>query len=107
MSDRAPIDSYDCYAMGLRAPRCNGCKYAELKHRLGDKFLARSTNNGWTNVYELDRGPVTGQSEPLEHYGRPIHWSVSFMSIEHSDECYHWKPPENHDSDRTVRNQKG
>ena len=27
------------YEQGLRGPRCNGCKYAQLKHELGDKFL--------------------------------------------------------------------
>ena len=52
----APIDSSDLYEMGLRAPRCNGCKYAKLKHKLGDKFLSR-IDGGWVAVYELDAEP--------------------------------------------------
>jgi hypothetical protein len=89
----APIDSYDLYAMGLRAPRCNGCEYAKLKWELGDKFLALKDEHGWTNVYELDREPGKGQGEPYEHEGRPVYCRVGFMSIQHSDECYHWQPP--------------
>ena len=88
----APIDSYDCYAMGLRAARCNGCEYAKLKHELDDKFLTKS-ETGWPTVYELDAEPSPGQGEPTEHEGRPIRFRASFMSIGHSDECYHWKPP--------------
>jgi len=88
----APIDSYDLYAMGLRPARCNGCKYAQLKHELGDKFLSMKTDNGWIGVYELDAESVAGQSEPYEHEGRSIRHRVSFMAIGHSDECYHWQP---------------
>lgn len=89
----APIDSYDLYAMGLRAARCNGCKYARLKHELGDKFLRLRNANGWVVVYELDARPHPGQGDPLEHEGRPVRHRASFMSIGHSDECYNWKPP--------------
>jgi hypothetical protein len=89
---QAPIDSYDCYAMGLRAPRCNGCEYAQLKHKLGDRFLSVN-EDGWTAVYELDATPRPGQAE-TEHEGRPIQSRSSFMSIKHSDECYYWKPSE-------------
>jgi len=96
--ERAPIDSYDVYAMGLRAARCNGCEYAKLKHKLGDKFLKLYTDKlytdlGWIAVYELDAEPCTGQGEPLEHQGRPIRHRGTFMGIGHSDECYNWQPP--------------
>lgn len=96
--DPAPIDSYDLYAMGLRAARCNGCKYAQLKHELGDKFLPLHESRGeafprWVTVYELDAQPESGQGEPQEHEGRPIRFRVGFASIEHSDECYNWRPP--------------
>ena len=84
----APIDSYDLYAMGLRAPRCNGCKYAELKWQLGDKFL-RIGNS----VYELDAEPTLGQGEPMEYEGRSIRFHAYFISTEHSDECWHFTPP--------------
>ena len=80
------------YEMGLRGPRCNGCEFAKLKHKLGDKFL-HLQDKGWHDVYELDADPVPGQSEPLEYKGRPIRFRASFMSIGHSDECYHWRPP--------------
>lgn len=86
-----PIDSYDAYAMGLRAPRCNGCKYEQLKHELGDKFLV--LRDGWVNIYELDAEPVPGQGEPYEYEGRSIRHRSGFMSVGHSDECYHWAPP--------------
>jgi len=81
------------YEMGLRGPRCNGCKYARLKYELGNKFLALKGCYGWINIYELDARPASGQSEPLEHEGRPIHHRIGFAGIAHSDECYHWKPP--------------
>ena len=86
-----PIDSYDAYAMGLRPARCNGCKFAKLKHELGDKFLCLTGTMGPT-VYELDAEPLPGQAEPLEYKGHPIRFRAGFMSIDHSDECYHWKP---------------
>jgi len=88
-----PMDSSDMLAMGLRPPRCNGCKFAKLKHELGDKFLHLRGEHGWHDVYELDAEPTPGQGEPLEHEGRPIRFRASFMSIGHSDECYHWRPP--------------
>jgi len=88
----APIDSADLYIMGLRAPRCNGCEYAKLKHRLGDKFLCVCDEEGWFNVYELDAKPIAGQSL-LEYGGHSIRSRISFMSIGHSDECYHWRSP--------------
>jgi len=78
------------YEMGLRGPRCNGCKFAQLKHKLDDKFL-HLVEGGWHSVYEWDAEPVSGQSK-LEHKGRPIRFRASFMSIGHSDECYHWRP---------------
>lgn len=87
----APIDSYDLYAMGLRSARCNGCEFARWKHELGDRCLVLNIS-GWPTVYELDAAPRQGQSEPHEHDGRPIRFHASFMSVEHSDECYHWKP---------------
>ena len=86
----APMDSYDLYSMGLRGARCNGCSYAKLAHELGDKLLV--LRDDWVNVYELDRAPSPGQGEPKEHEGRPILYRAGFMSIGHSDECYHWKP---------------
>ena len=89
-----PIDSYDLYAMGLRSARCNGCRYAQLKHELGDKFLKLYDDHGWISVNELDAEPFPGQREPTEHEGRPIRRHASFMSIGHSDECYNWQPPE-------------
>lgn len=88
----APIDSYDLYARGVRPARCNGCKYAQLKHELGDKLLSLKTDNGWIAVYELDARPVSGQGEPYEHEGRSVRHRVSFMAVGHSDECYHWQP---------------
>lgn len=88
-----PIDSADMLAMGLRAPRCNGCEHARLRWELGNKFLSRN-EAGWVAVYELDAEPAPGQGEPQEHDGRPIRHKSSFMSIGHSDECYGWKPPE-------------
>lgn len=91
--DNAPIDSDDLYAMGLRSARCNGCTYAKLKYELGDKFLSLPVG-GWIAVFELDAQPYPGQAEPLEHDGRPIRNRGGFMSIGHSDECYHWRPPE-------------
>ncbi len=86
-----PIDSYDLYAMGLRPPRCNGCQFARLQHELGDRCFV-SHHNGWTTVYELDAEPVPGQGDPHEHDGRPIRFRSSFLSVGHSDECYHWRP---------------
>lgn len=87
----APIDSYDLYAMGLRAPRCNGCRYNELKHELGDKFHAATRANGWVDVYELDAEPEPGQTV-TKIDGRSARCRAGFMSIQHSDECYQWKP---------------
>lgn len=89
----APIDSSDLVAMGFMAPRCNGCKFAQLKWELGDRFLHLVDDNDWHNVYELDAEPGPGQGEPLEHEGRPIRYRAGFMSIGHSDECYNWQPP--------------
>jgi hypothetical protein len=91
--DNAPIDSYDLYAMGLRSARCNGCRYAQLKHELGERFLSLHDHDGWVSVYELDKNPRPGQGEPQEHNARPIQHRASFMSIGHSDECYNWRPP--------------
>ena len=80
------------YEMGFRPPRCNGCEYAQLKHGLGDRFLRIDDDErGWVAVYELDREPAPGQGM-TEHDGRPVRHRVTFMSIGHSDECYHWKP---------------
>lgn len=84
---RAPIDSSDLHQMG-RAPRCNGCRLAQLKHELGESFLML---NG--NVYELDAEPRPGQGEPYKHKGRPIRWHFWGMSYGHSDECYNWQSP--------------
>ena len=97
-----PIDSYDAYAMGLRPARCNGCKFAQLKHELGDKFLCLTSTMGPT-IYELDADPVPGQGEPLVHDGRPIRCIVGFGSIGHSDECYHWKPPQEQPQPQSPR----
>lgn len=100
-----PIDSYDRYAMGLRAPRCNGCEYAKLKWELGEKFYSRRTGTGllnrllgrrglckWIEVYELGAQPGPKQRKK-KYRGVPIKHITSFASIEHSDECWHWKPP--------------
>ena len=81
------------YEHGLRGPRCNGCKYAELKWRLGDKFYSVVNSYGWTDVYELDAKPVLGQGKTVEHDGRPIRFRGGFMAIGHSDECWHFKAP--------------
>lgn len=90
--ESGPIDSADMLAMGLRAPRCNGCDYARLRWELGDKFLSLN-KGGWVAVYELDADPTPGQGEPQEHEGRPVRHKASFMSVGHSDECYGWRPP--------------
>ena len=90
--ESGPIDSDDAYAMGLRAARCNGCKYAKLKYELGEKFLYL-TVGGWPTVYELDAEPLLGQGKPMEHEGRSIRFHAGFMSIGHSNECYNWQPP--------------
>ena len=43
----APIDSYGLYAMGLRAPRCNGCRYAERKGQpLKESVRTRAMKKG-------------------------------------------------------------
>lgn len=78
------------YEHGLRGARCNGCEYARLKYQLADKFLV--LRDGWVNVYEKGAPPVAGQSI-IEHEGKPIQHKGSFLSVGHSDECYHWKPP--------------
>lgn len=83
-----PIDSFDAYRMGLRAPRCNGCKQEQLKYELGDNFL--SLPDG---IYELDAQPRQGQGKPDTHNGRPIRFRFWGMSYGHSDECYNWQPP--------------
>lgn len=88
-----PIDSYDAYAMGLRAARCNGCEYLTYKWKLNNKFLSLS-EGGWTSVYELDAEPSSGQGEPQEHEGRPIRHRASFMSVGHSDECWGFRTPD-------------
>ena len=90
--DFSPLDSYDLYAMGLRSARCNGCKYAKLRHELGDKFLSLKDGR-WIAVYELGAEPVPGQGEPYEYEGQPVRHRSSFMAIGHSDECYNWQPP--------------
>lgn len=89
----APIDSDDLYARGLRPGRCNGCEYAKLKWELGDEFLSLNCN-GWVQVYQLGASPDSGQREPTEYEGRPIRFRAAFRSIGHSDECYHWRPPQ-------------
>lgn len=76
------------YEMDLRPPRCNGCKLAQLKHELGDKFLVLLGT-----VYELDTKPSSGQGEPTSHEGRPIRFRFWGMAYGHSDECYNWRPP--------------
>lgn len=100
-----PFDSYDLYARGLRPARCNGCKYDQLEHKLGDKFLVVPGNGSWITIYELDALPIPGQGQN-EYEGRPIRFHVSLMSIGHSDECYHWQPDvkgEIHESDFSKR----
>jgi len=82
------------YRMGFRDPICNGCKYARLKYELGDKFLSLRSERGWITVYELDAEPRPSQGEPREYEGRPIQCRMAFLSIGHSDECYHWHPPD-------------
>ena len=89
--ESGPIDSSDAYAMGLRPARCNGCEFAKFRHELGNKFLYLQ-EYGWHSVYELDAKPNPKQGEPREHEGHQIRFRASFMSIGHSDECYHWKP---------------
>jgi len=101
--DPAPIDSYDLYAMGLRPARCNGCSFAKKRWELGEKFLVLR-RDGWVNVYEFDAEPSPGQGEPTSFEGRPIKYHAGYMSIGHSDECYHWAPPSNClDGDRHNR----
>jgi len=90
--ERAPIDSADLLQMGLRPPRCNGCKIAQLKWGLGDKFLGLLSEDGWYAVYALDQLPSLDQRK-VEHEGRPVRFVAMFMSPEHSDECYHWEAP--------------
>lgn len=77
------------YEMGLRGPRCNGCKLAKLKYELGDRFLMVLGEG----VYELDAEPRPGQGEPQSHEGRPIRFRWWGMSYGHSNECYGWQPP--------------
>lgn len=89
----APIDSYDLYAMGLRAPRCNGCSHAKLKWELGDRYYRYDSAFG-VAVYERGKQPAPGQGEPLKIDGEPIEFRASYMSIGHSDECYNWTPPQ-------------
>lgn len=45
-----PTDSSDMYMMGLRPPRCNGCKYARLKWELGDRFLSLLPRLSWPGL---------------------------------------------------------
>jgi hypothetical protein len=92
MDGPGPIDSYDAYQMGLRPARCNGCRFAQLKHELGDKFLHLEIR-GWHKVFELDAEPVPGQAQPLRHRGRSIRSVAAFLGVGHSDECYNWQPP--------------
>jgi hypothetical protein len=73
--------------------RCNGCEYERLKWELGDKFLALTLGE-WVEVYELDAQPRPGQGNPQDIEGIPVRWHASFMAVEHSDECYNWKPPD-------------
>ena len=74
-----PLDSHDLYIMGLRPPRCNGCRYAELKWELGDKFL-KKYEAGWIAVYELGAKPSRGQGEFVENEGQPMRHHSSFMT---------------------------
>ena len=96
--DPAPIDSDDLYAMGLRAPSCNGCEYAKKKWELGDRFLRVNTLRG-VGVYEIGAQPTKGQGEPYtvklppDYEKQPIRFHAWYMSIGHSDECYNWTPP--------------
>ena len=76
------------YEMGFRGPRCNGCKLAQLKYKLGDKFYFL---NG--SIYELDVEPHPGQ-EINEHMGHSLRFRMWAPSYYHSDECYNWQPPE-------------
>ena len=86
-----PSDSHEAYEIGLRAPRCNGCRFDKLKYELGDKcYIYRDP---WVNVYELDAEPIPGQGQPQSFEGRPLKWRASFMAVGHSDECYNWQPP--------------
>lgn len=101
------------YDMGLRPARCNGCSYLEYKWKLGDNFL-EINGGGWVDVYELDAEPLTGQSLPKEHEGRPVRYRSGFMGIGHSDECwgfripdYPYVPPAQHDSEKTWKTQDG
>jgi len=91
MDEPAPMDSDDLYR-GLRSPRCNGCAYAKLKYELGHRMVV--IRDTFINVYELNAQPVAGQSKRhMQYEGHPIRYRAGFLSIEHSDECYHWKPP--------------
>ena len=67
--------------------RCNGCTYTRLKHKLGDKFLSMVDKHGYTAIYELDREPYPGQTEPTTHEGRSIRWYCSLMLVAHADDC--------------------
>ena len=58
---------------------CNGCLLKEYRKKLGNKFLM--LNN---TIYELDKSPLKGQSEPLEFQGRPIQFVMWGMSFGHS-----------------------
>lgn len=81
------------YAMGLRGPRCNGCEFARIKYELGEKVYVHRSGT-WTTMYRRGEAPHEGQGEPfVDDNNEPIGFIVSFMSIEHSDECFKWKPP--------------
>lgn len=97
----APIDSYDLYAMGLRAPRCNGCECEKLQWALGDKCLLLREQSG-TAVYELDAQPRRGQGPRQVYEGRSVRFHRWFMSTGHSDECYHWTPTREKTNEEAV-----
>ena len=106
------------------ATGCNGCAVARLKHSLGDKFLALKPSRwryvwfalrirwwetlipsllgkeGWTQIYEIDQEPAEWDDKPLRYHGRPTRWIVGLPSVEHSDACYNWQPPQKGDTNR-------
>lgn len=78
----------ELYDMGLIAPSCNGCKLAQLKYELGDKFLKLASG-----IYEIDALPEEGQADPTMYNGHVVRFRFRGIDYGHSDECYHWKPP--------------
>ena len=61
---------------------CNGCHIAELRKRLGKRFLM-VLNEDIPTVYEIGAEPLQSQDEPREYLGRPIRFIASYIDVEH------------------------